>query len=88
MHSCKWLLAGAAALCLTTVARAEDDHRSAVRADHVLLISVDGMHEVDLRLWIKNNPTGALAALAKHGLSIHRHTLMYPRTASPACWPR
>jgi hypothetical protein len=34
---------------------------------HVLLISVDGMHEVDLRLWIQNHPNGALAALAARG---------------------
>jgi hypothetical protein len=34
---------------------------------HVLLISVDGMHEVDLRLWISNHPGGALAALAQRG---------------------
>src|SRR5216684_1233556 len=34
---------------------------------HVLLLSVDGMHEVDLRLWISNHPGGALAALAQRG---------------------
>jgi hypothetical protein len=61
------LIAGAALLSVTTVVRAtepEDSHR---HLSHVLLISVDGMHEVDLRLWIKDHPGGALAALAKRG---------------------
>ena len=31
---------------------------------HVLLISVDGMHQVDLANWIKNNPDSALAQLS------------------------
>jgi len=35
---------------------------------HVLLVSVDGMHSVDLTNWIKNNPTGSLARLANHGV--------------------
>jgi hypothetical protein len=34
---------------------------------HVLLISVDGMHAVDLTNYIQNNPTSNFAALAKHG---------------------
>jgi predicted AlkP superfamily pyrophosphatase or phosphodiesterase len=34
----------------------------------VLLISIDGMHQVDLQKWIDGNPTSALAALAKAGI--------------------
>src|ERR1700737_871193 len=34
---------------------------------HVLLISVDGMHEVDLRLGVRKHPGGARAALAQRG---------------------
>ena len=34
---------------------------------HVLLISIDGMHEIDLANYIAANPTSALAALAAHG---------------------
>jgi hypothetical protein len=36
--------------------------------DHVLLISVDGMHAIDLTNWIHNNPSSNFAALAKHGV--------------------
>src|SRR5262249_11514657 len=64
----QYFLVGAALLSLMTIARADDDrddrHR---RVDHVLLISVDGMHEVDLQRWIKNHPEGALAELAERG---------------------
>lgn len=62
------LLLGAALLSLTTIARAHDDgDDDRRRVDHVLLISVDGMHEVDLRLWIKEHPESALAELAERG---------------------
>ncbi len=63
------LMASVAMLGLATSAYADDDRGrpQAQRAQHVLLLSVDGMHEVDLRLWIANHPTGTLAALAKRG---------------------
>ena len=51
------LMAGAAVLGLASNAHADNDLR------HVLLISVDGMHEVDLRLWVQGHPKGALAQL-------------------------
>lgn len=35
---------------------------------HVLLISVDGMHAVDLTSWIQNHPTSNFAKLANHGI--------------------
>jgi hypothetical protein len=35
---------------------------------HVLLISVDGMHAIDLANWIQNQPDSNIAALARHGV--------------------
>lgn len=35
---------------------------------HVLLISVDGMHAIDLANWVQNNPASNLAALAGTGI--------------------
>jgi hypothetical protein len=35
---------------------------------HVLLISVDGMHSIDLTNWIVNHPTSNFAKLAGHGI--------------------
>ena len=50
---------------------------------HVLLISVDGMHEVDLRLWIKGHPNGALAALAKRGTTYSEAKTTAPSDSFP-----
>ena len=39
-----------------------------VRVDHVLLISVDGMHAIDLENYIDAHPGSALAELAGQGV--------------------
>jgi hypothetical protein len=53
-------------------AGAQPAHTTAPAVDsgyeHVLLISVDGMHAVDLTNWIQNNPGSNFAKLAKKGL--------------------
>ena len=51
-------------------ARADDDRRAVVGRDykHVLLISVDGMHAIDLQRWIHDNPSSAIAGLASQGV--------------------
>jgi hypothetical protein len=35
---------------------------------HVLLVSVDGLHAVDLSNWIEKHPAGNIAKLARHGI--------------------
>jgi Type I phosphodiesterase / nucleotide pyrophosphatase len=42
---------------------------SARAAERAILISVDGMHALDLALWVKNNPDSAFAQLAKRGVT-------------------
>jgi hypothetical protein len=52
-------------------ARAEDDARkSSIHSayEHVLLISVDGLHAVDLAKWIESHPASTFAKLAGTGL--------------------
>jgi hypothetical protein len=67
-------VAGAAALLVAigqpVRAGDDDDGRAAVGRDykHVLLISVDGMHAVDLTNWIANHPDSHFAHLANHGI--------------------
>ncbi len=39
-----------------------------LKADHVLLISVDGMHAIDLENYVNAHPGSALAELAGHGV--------------------
>ena len=83
MLAYKSLLAVAALLGLTAVAHADDDRGNHSRAGHVLLISVDGMHEVDLRLWIRTHPGGALAALSKRGTTYRQASTTAPSDSFP-----
>ena len=55
---------------LSSAVALADDGRPAVepRYKHVLLISVDGMHAIDLKNWIASHPNGAFAKLATHGV--------------------
>src|SRR5207247_86856 len=68
-----------------------DDHK--VR--RVLVISIDGMHALDLALWIKNNPTPAnvpspgpgsswLAGLAARGMNFTNASTTKPSDSIPA----
>ena len=55
---------------LSSAVALADDGRPAVEPHykHVLLISVDGMHAIDLKNWIASHPNGAFAKLATHGV--------------------
>src|SRR6266446_4841951 len=76
---------------LSTTALFGDDHK--VR--RVLVISIDGMHALDLALWIKNNPTPAnvpspgpgsswLAGLAARGVNFTNASATKPSDSIPA----
>ena len=67
---------------LTSVARAEDD-RGERDIKHVLLISVDGMHQVDLQRWIKAHPEGALARLTERGTTYSQAFTTAPSDSFP-----
>lgn len=54
------LLASAMACVLTPVASAQN---------HVLLLSVDGMHALDVARYVETNPKSALAELSRHGVT-------------------
>ncbi len=75
------LLAGAAMLSLVSGARAEDDREAGPQ--HVLLLSVDGMHEVDLRLWVTSHAGGALAELARRGITYSQAYMTLPSDSFP-----
>jgi hypothetical protein len=56
--------------CGVTVTQADDDNGHSQRHGykHVLLISVDGMHSIDLKRWIESRPGGNFAKLADNGV--------------------
>jgi hypothetical protein len=66
-----------AALPLTTHPAAAATPAVTSDYEHVLLISVDGMHAVDLANWIQNNPNSNFAKLASTGI-------IYPNTFTTA----
>ncbi len=56
-----------AACVLATAAQAASPAVTA-QYQHVLLVSVDGLHAIDLSNWIAANPTSNIAKLAAHGI--------------------
>ena len=50
---------------------------------HVLLISVDGLHEQDLRLFVASHPDSALSALSKRGLTYSQARSSLPSDSFP-----
>ena len=56
-------IAAAMLACGVAVAQADDDNDHSQRHGykHVLLISVDGMHAVDLKRWVESRPGGNFA---------------------------
>src|ERR1700732_3827322 len=65
---------------LVTTAAHGDDHK--IR--RVLVISVDGMHALDLALWIKNKADSTLAKLASQGVNYTNATTTKPSDSIPA----
>jgi arylsulfatase A-like enzyme len=57
---------GASLAALTTAALAAPSTGPSV--DHVLMISVDGVHAVDLSNYVAAHPTSTLASLVGHGV--------------------
>ena len=58
-----------------------DAHHSAIK--HVLLISVDGLHQQDLAWYVKSYPDSVLAGLYKHGLEYSSAMTPFPSDSSP-----
>lgn len=54
-----------------------DDNRNQTHIEHVLLISVDGLHALDVDRYVKTHPHSALAELFEHGVN-------YSNAATPA----
>jgi hypothetical protein len=73
-------LAGANAAAASP-SRASDGHQSAIR--HVLLISVDGLHQQDLAWYVRSYPNSVLAGLYNHGLEYSAAMTPFPSDSTP-----
>lgn len=78
------LLALSAGGQLVTLADSQDHgqpHHSKV--DHVLLVSVDGLHQSDLAWYVQTHPSSALAALAARGVDYSDASTPFPSDSFP-----
>jgi hypothetical protein len=57
-----------------------DDHK--IR--RVLVISIDGMHALDMALWVKSNPTSALGKLSAQGINFTNASTTKPSDSIPS----
>ena len=72
-----------AAAFLTAMAGGPLAHAGDIRNNHVLLISIDGMHAVDYEICVKNNTCPDLAKLGKTGVNFTRTTTARPSDSFP-----
>lgn len=56
---------------------------NAAPAKHVVLISVDGLHQKDLEWFVTNNPTSTLATLVNNGVEYNNAMTPFPSDSFP-----
>jgi hypothetical protein len=77
------MLGGAVAgilLAAPAVARDDDDRG---KVDHVLLVSVDGLHQSDLAWYVQTHPNSTLAALTAQGVDYSNASTPFPSDSYP-----
>src|SRR5438552_19012199 len=67
--------------CSAQTARADADR---ARARHVIVISVDGLHESDLEAYIASHATSTLAKFVNEGVSYSNAHTPFPSDSFPA----
>jgi hypothetical protein len=73
----------AQASAATGQSRSDHHHHHHATIRHVLLISVDGLHQQDLAWYVKNYPGSALARLDRHGLEYSHAMTPFPSDSFP-----
>ena len=63
---------------LSAAAAAQSAPQSQIQ--HVLLISVDGLHALDVANYISKNPQSALAELSSHGVTYRLRSVQIEKT--------
>ena len=65
--------------------RGEDhqDHNGGRSVQHVLLISVDGLHALDLSNYVASHPQSTLAQLSEHGVTYTNASTSQPSDSFP-----
>jgi hypothetical protein len=83
------LAAAVGGILLAAPAMAEDreesdgDHGDRHTIDHVLLVSIDGMHQSDLAWYVQTHPGSTLAALMAQGVDFSNASTPFPSDSFP-----
>jgi hypothetical protein len=78
------LVAGALVLPVGATSRAPDDGgHPGHKVQHVLLISVDGLHQSDLAWYVQHHPTSTLASLVDGGIDYSNASTPFPSDSFP-----
>jgi hypothetical protein len=76
--------AGVAAIVVSTGSGAAGKHKpKPPSAGHVLLISVDGLHQSDLEWWVSQHPDSELATLVHQGVEFTHAQTPFPSDSFP-----
>ena len=76
-------LGGAAVASAATAAPGDSGHGHHEGVRHVLLISVDGLHQQDLAWYVQNDPNSVLASLVRGGLEYSNASTPFPSDSTP-----
>jgi hypothetical protein len=77
------LIAGAVALPLASPVGADESNGSGSSAKHVLLISVDGLHQSDVNWYVTHHPDSTLASLVENGADFTHASTTVPSDSFP-----
>ena len=77
------LFAVVALVTLPVVANGQQGRDNDLRVRHVLLISVDGLHALDLTTYVATHPNSTLAQLGEHGITYTNNSTSSPSDSFP-----
>ena len=58
-----------AAAAFAATAQADDNHQQDANIHYMLLVSVDGLHALDVANYVESHPNSALAELSRKGVT-------------------
>jgi len=70
-------------ICILAPSTAFPDDDSSRKVERVLLISIDGLHGVDLARFVEENPNSTLAHLSHHGVTYNNASCSKPSDSFP-----
>src|SRR5579859_8262200 len=68
---------------LPAIAGNDNINTNTSKVEHVLLISVDGMHQSDLAWYVQTHPKSTLAALVAQGMDFSNASTPFPSDSFP-----